>query len=465
MNRHWDTLLSEKRFKESSAEKLEYDNRNSFASDYSRIIFSSSFRRLQDKTQVFPLKRGDFVRTRLTHSLEVSHIASSMGKSIERNLNFSHDKISSILSVAGLIHDLGNPPFGHFGEFVIQKFFKEFFEKNSYNLSQIQKNDLIYFDGNVQTFRILKKLQYLGNEHGYNLTYATLATIIKYPNNSVNGNNKDSENIQEKKFGYFYSEEKDYEKINKTLNLKNKRHPLTFLLEAADDIAYCVADIEDGIQKKLITLEDIKNEIAKYKEKSDERNLNSLVTLEKIINTYENEVMHIKLSKGIKLFEKIVIQKIKIYLQSQMINDTISVFLENEKLLLNGKLKYELLDLGRYASIKNLFKNLAKNKIFNSKERVEIDLLGYQVIQSLMEIFVTSSLDILNNKEQASIYSKGIYSLISENYKLIYEEYELKNSTSIEEKIYHTLKLCTDFISGMTDTFALELYKKLKGIN
>lgn len=465
MNRDWNRLLSPQRFKNTYSQKSQYDNKNSFSNDYSRIIFSSSFRRLQDKTQVFPLKRGDFVRTRLTHSLEVSHIGSSMGKAIERELGFKNDKISSILSVSGLIHDLGNPPFGHFGEFVIQKFFKEFFEKNNYKLSKIQKNDLIFFDGNVQTFRILKKLQYLGNEHGYNLTYATLATIIKYPRDSISGNNKNSKNIQDKKFGYFSSELDDYKEINNSLNLNNKRHPLTYLLEAADDIAYCVADIEDGIQKKLITLEDIKQEIINFKSKSDKKNKLSLKNLEKMICKYEKEIKHIKYSKGTELFEKIVIQKIKIYLQYEMINDTIQIFLENQKIILNGDLTSELLDLGRYASLKNLFKNIVKKRIFTSKERVEIDLLGYQVIKNLLKIFIDASLEILEKGESASIYSKGIYSLISDNYKLIYEEYELKNSNTYEDKIYNTLKLCTDFISGMTDTFALELYKKLTGID
>lgn len=462
MKMNWDTLLNEKRFKKSSSDKLEFDNRNSFSSDYSRIIFSSSFRRLQDKTQVFPLKRGDFVRTRLTHSLEVSHIASSMGKAIEYKKQLKDDKISSILAVAGLIHDIGNPPFGHFGEFVIQKFFKEFFKKNNLNLSQRQENDLIYFDGNVQTFRILKKLQYLGNEFGYNLTYGTLATIIKYPKNSVEGNKKNSLNIEEKKFGYFLSEDLDYKKINDELGLNNNRHPLTYLLEASDDIAYCIADIEDGIQKKLITLEDIKEQIHKYKDRSDEKNLNSLIALDENIKKYELENIHIKKSKGNRLYEKIIIQKIKIYLQSQMINNTISTFLKNEDDILNGIFKRELLDVSSYKEIKNLFKNLAENKIFNSKERVEIDLLGYQVIDTLLNIFVSSALEILDKGKEASIYSKGIYSLISDNYKLIYEEYEMKNAKTKEDKIYNTLKLCTDFISGMTDTFALELYKKLK---
>ncbi|MGL5413767.1 dGTP triphosphohydrolase, partial [Cetobacterium sp.] len=217
----WNKLLCEKRFKQSSNEAYEFDERNEFDKDYSRIISSSSFRRLQDKTQVYPLKRGDFVRTRLTHSLEVSHIASSIGKSIEKYLKRDDQKISSLLSVTGLIHDLGNPPFGHSGEYIIQDFFKEYLKKSGYDniLTSIQKEDLLCFDGNVQTFRILRKLQYLGDKDSYNLTYATLATIMKYPTDSIEGNKKDKGKLIERKFGYFDSEKSDYEKIAQEMGI------------------------------------------------------------------------------------------------------------------------------------------------------------------------------------------------------------------------------------------------------
>lgn len=453
----WNRLLCEKRFKQSSNEAYEFDERNEFDKDYSRIISSSSFRRLQDKTQVYPLKRGDFVRTRLTHSLEVSHIASSIGKSIEKYLQRDDQKISSLLSVAGLIHDLGNPPFGHSGEYIIQDFFKEYLKKSAYDkiLTDVQQKDLIHFDGNVQTFRILKKLQYLGDKDSYNLTYATLATIMKYPIDSTLGNKKDKGKIIERKFGYFDSEKDDYRKIAEEMGIVGKRHPVTFLLEAADDIAYCVADIEDGVQKKFITLNDLKDMLNKIEKKSEE-----LQELIEKIEEYEEKNAKIE---NKSLFEKIVVQKIKIYIQGKMIQEVIKSFIKNEKTILNGDFNKELLDDGSYKDIKNGLKNLAKNKIFQSKERVFTDILAAKVLRKLLNTFIEGMIDWLINGEEASLTSKNIRVLISENYIINYET-ELKECKNKEDEIYTTLKLCVDFISGMTDQFAVDLYKKLQGI-
>lgn len=455
---NWSKLLCEKRFKQSSNEVYEFDERNEFDKDYSRIISSSSFRRLQDKTQVYPLKRGDFVRTRLTHSLEVSHIASSIGKSIEKHLKKKDQKISSLLSVAGLIHDLGNPPFGHSGEYIIQDFFKEYLKRSGYDnvLTNIQKEDLLCFDGNVQTFRILRKLQYLGDKDSYNLTYATLNTIVKYPTNSIEGNKKEKGKLIERKFGYFDSEKSDYDKISEEMGIKGKRHPLTFLLEAADDIAYCVADIEDGVQKKFITLEDLKSMLKNIGEKSVE----AQELLEKI-KEYEEKNREIENNS---LFEKIVVQKIKIYIQGKMIQEAIKSFIKNEKLILNGDFDKELLDDGAYKEIKDGLKSLAKSKIFQSKERVFTDILAAKVLRKLLSIFIEAMIDCLNNGEGASLISRNIRVLISENYIINYQS-ELKECNNIGDRIYTTLKLCVDFISGMTDQFAVDLYKKLQGIN
>lgn len=453
----WNRLLCEKRFKQSSNEAYEFDERNEFDKDYSRIISSSSFRRLQDKTQVYPLKRGDFVRTRLTHSLEVSHIASSIGKSIEKYLQRDDQKISSLLSVAGLIHDLGNPPFGHSGEYIIQDFFKEYLKKSAYDkiLTDVQQKDLIHFDGNVQTFRILKKLQYLGDKDSYNLTYATLATIMKYPTDSMLGNKKDKGKIIERKFGYFDSEKDDYRKIAEEMGIVGKRHPVTFLLEAADDIAYCVADIEDGVQKKFITLDDLKDMLNKIEKKSEE-----LQELIEKIEEYEEKNAKIE---NKSLFEKIVVQKIKIYIQGKMIQEVIKSFIKNEKTILSGDFNKELLDDGSYKDIKNGLKNLAKNKIFQSKERVFTDILAAKVLRKLLNTFIEGMIDWFINGEEASLTSKNIRVLISENYIINYET-ELKECKNKEDEIYTTLKLCVDFISGMTDQFAVDLYKKLQGI-
>ncbi len=262
----WDLLLSEKRFR-IKTQTIVSDGRNPFENDYGRLVSSAPIRRLQDKTQVFPLEQSDFIRTRLTHSLEVSYIASSIGQSIENWLieigeidEKKRGYLSSLLRVSGLVHDLGNPPFGHFGEEAIKKFFKDYFSSDEYKkyeklnqkdvanpiLSDREKADFENFDGNVQTLRVLSKLNYFGDEYGYNLTYSSLSSIIKYPTNSLTGNKGDSESLNEKKFGYFITEEDTYNELNTYLCLNHNRHPAVYLMEAADDIAYSAADIEYG---------------------------------------------------------------------------------------------------------------------------------------------------------------------------------------------------------------------------
>ncbi|MBQ6911765.1 MAG: dNTP triphosphohydrolase [Bacteroidales bacterium] len=219
----WDLLLGEKRFRPKS-ETIETDARNSFDRDYSKLVFSAPVRRLQGKTQVFPLPDDDYPRTRLTHSMEVSFLGGSIGRSIESIL-MGKDEISqecfgylpSLLRVAGLVHDLGNTPFGHFGEKAIGDFFKSFFENNpGCGLSSIEKADLENFDGNVQTFRILTKLHYFGDNLSYNLSYQTLSSVLKYPVDSLTGNKgKSAKSISYKKFGYFQSEVEEFSKRKK----------------------------------------------------------------------------------------------------------------------------------------------------------------------------------------------------------------------------------------------------------
>ena len=254
---NWEQLLSTKRSRGSS-NKNKYlkntDLRSEFEKDYHRIIGSASFRRLQDKTQVFPLDKSDFIRTRLTHSLEVSSFAKSLGQNIGENIllykkdtGFTprmKEDICSILQCAGLIHDIGNPPFGHFGELAI----REWFERNlpvlkfhgkpiDQMLTERMREDLYHFEGNAQALRLVSKLHFLVDEHGMNLTYALLNTIVKYPVASDEIDPK-SGNIKDKKLGYYLADEEIFKEIQKATGTNGKRHPLTFILEAADDIAY-----------------------------------------------------------------------------------------------------------------------------------------------------------------------------------------------------------------------------------
>ena len=266
----WRQLLSTKRSRGPSLRRgAGSDLRSEFEKDYQRIIGSASFRRLQDKTQVFPLDKSDFIRTRLTHSLEVSSFAKSLGQNIGQKLLTGEmdprftmqmkEDICHILQCAGLIHDIGNPPFGHFGELAIREWFErnlkrlEYYGKPVEDILEPQmKEDFYHFEGNAQALRLVTKLHYLVDENGMNLTCALLDTIVKYPVPST-GIDKTTGNIKDGKMGYYYAEQEIYREISRETGTGSNRHPLTYILEAADDLAYSTADIEDAFVKGYIT--------------------------------------------------------------------------------------------------------------------------------------------------------------------------------------------------------------------
>lgn len=275
----WSTLLSPRRERESSEKYRSSDLRSEFEKDYHRIIGSASFRRLQDKTQVFPLDKSDFIRTRLTHSMEVSSLAKSLGQNIGESI-LVHKKDSSftvqmkedicnILQCAGLIHDIGNPPFGHYGEAAIREWFERNLPLLTYHGTSLEellepqmREDFYHFEGNAQALRLVSKLHFLVDENGMNLTYALLNTIIKYPVASTKIH-PESGDIREKKMGYYYADRELFEDIVSETGAGNHRHPLTFILEAADDIAYKTADIEDAFVKRFLTYHSLRDELRK----------------------------------------------------------------------------------------------------------------------------------------------------------------------------------------------------------
>ena len=453
------------------------DGRNPFENDYSRIILSSCFRRLQDKTQVYPLDDSDFIRTRLTHSIEVSAIASSIGASVEQFLlgNRTANKkmgieykghIKSILASAGLLHDMGNTPFGHFGEYAVQEFFKNFFKdpKNEHLTNQLtkeQRSDFENFDANAHVLRLVTKLQYIQDIYGLNLTYATLATLLKYPRSSIEGNKK-SEFISYKKYGYFQSEKETFDLIVENTNIKRRdgkvcRHPLVFLLEAADDIAYSVADIEDGIKKKIITLEDVNNileQVLYYNDDNSRRN----------ITEKEEELfltLKLQIDDGYINSEERIVQIFRARVQNFMIESVVEKFVEEYDSIMNGRFDHELLNVSCAGRIRKAFKEIAKN-IFNDKEIIQNELAGEKVVTNLLILFV-GAVTNMDDKRKLLFQKNGtkesrLYEMISDNYRYIYSYHSSKT-------LYDRLLLVTDYISGMTDYYALRLYKSLNGIS
>ena len=458
MTMKWKKLLSDKRFRDRS-KKDSNDARNAFEDDISRIIFSSAFRRLQDKTQVFPLERDSLVRTRLTHSMEVSNIGRSIGLSVEGKLlkNKAIGEglkgfIPSIVAAAGLIHDLGNPPFGHYGEDAFKNFYKGKNDTLKDWLNEELIEDLLHFDGNVQTFRHLLKLQFLKDKFSYNLSYPTLATIVKYPCSSKEGNKKDASNICQKKYGFFKSEKVKFEEIWTFLGIPAKaRHPLTFILEAADDIAYSANDLEDGVRKNIINSDTF---IKKLDIFIKEENIHSDDPLVEVYNRCK--VIKEQDEAGI---ENCIIEQFRIEAHSRMIKSAVEAFVDesNYNKIMEGKFSSELLEKSEAKNIRKFFSSFARKDVFSSKDVLKLELMGEEVIYGLLSKFFI----IVNAEKEDLEKTKGkegkIYHLISENYRFLHENY------TTDSKI-DRIQLINDYICGMTDSYALQTYRKLTGI-
>ena len=465
-NLDWNRLLCEERLRKSKG-KVEGTNkesdviaRNAFEADYDRIVGSSSVRRLEDKAQVFPLQKNDVVRTRLTHSLEVSAMARSLGKAVGRQLEkrdiFDRamtEKLEAMLQTAGLIHDLGNPPFGHYGESIIREWFVK--EPNIKLQSEQEKKDFEYFDGNVQNLRIVTKLQVMNDVYGANFTYGTLATIIKYPADSV------SRTYSKNKFGYFKSEENIVKKIWDATGLsRNIRHPATYLLEAADDIIYICDDIEDGVKKNCIdwdfTFGEIKNN--EHLQKEEYQKLFKELE-EKEFN--ENMVRREQILAKVRLFRNRV--------QTFLFEKAVQEFMDAYDDIVSGNYKKKEL-LACEEKLIGCLKDVTKEYCFANREVLILELAGKQVLKGLLDIFSEALLGNDVNEEKirsVSLMEGKIYHLISDNYKFIaeydYDKEQYRNFDSMST--YDKVHLIVDYISGMTDSFAVNLYKELTGIS
>lgn len=474
----WELILNKKRIKEYKGSKKGNELRDEFENDYDRILFSASFRRLQDKAQVFPLEKLDFVRTRLTHSLEVSSIAKSLGKSIGNELvNITKDSdekvtfemvedMSNILSCAGLVHDLGNPPFGHFGELAIREWFKSKLSRNcdstytfkyddyTYILSEQEGLDLLNFEGNAQGLRILTKLHFVIDIYGMNLTMGVLNSIIKYPISSLE---LDSSNgYTSKKIGYYKAEEKAFMEIIEATNLKECRNPLVYILEASDDIAYLLGDLEDAFNKKIITHGILKTEYEDFinKEGYEEK------SLEESLFFYLSKNYDIaKEEYGYEAPDEYAIKSFIIKLNKYLREAVIEEFIKSYSDIMNGIYIGDLISNSKANKISLFLRRISKEYVYNNNEIVTNEIVGYNIIHSLLNIFVPATLT--KELKVYKGYEGKVYSLISKNYRFICEQNIEQEDCS---EAYCKLLLVTDFICGMTDSYAAHLYQELKGI-
>lgn len=469
----WNKLLCGDRVRPIIKREGSNDLRSEFEKDYHRIIGSASFRRLQDKTQVFPLDQSDFIRTRLTHSLEVSSFCKSLGQNIARKiiteikdesfeLGFQQD-ICDILQCAGLLHDIGNPPFGHFGESVIREWFKDNLpglcapgsEKSLVDVLNPQmQNDFYHFEGNTQALRVVSKLHYLVDEHGMNLTKALLATIIKYPVSSLDVDNN-SADICCHKMGYYYADRELFRDIEDSCGLNGRRHPLTYILEAADDIAYRTADIEDSFKKGLITYDMLVRELESkcYEDQSDHVYRDLIGTLK---YRYGKGIEH-----GVSDPGEYAVQNWIVAVQGRLIYLATDSFAEHYNEIMDGSFGSELLEGTEGKHIVDALGDIAVKYAFNSEQILKIEVSADRILRYLLDKLVPAAIYYDTDAKSRPIDSRMI-SFISDNYKSIYHIYS--EGKSEEEKLYLRLLLVTDYVCGMTDSYAKRLYQELNGL-
>lgn len=467
---NWNTLLCQDRIRAYQKRTSGNDLRTEFEKDYHRIIGSASFRRLQDKTQVFPLDQSDFVRTRLTHSLEVSSFCKSLGQNVSQQImrlgldpEFDAEKkaaVCDILQCAGLIHDIGNPPFGHFGETAIQDWFRKHLPELQYEgrplqeiLSEQMREDLCHFEGNTQALRLVTKLHYLVDEHGMNLTKALLGAIIKYPVSSLEINEKGGD-IREKKMGYFYADRDTFEDIQRSNGTGSRRHPLAFLLEAADDIAYKTADMEDALKKGCLSYQMLLAELKERCKDAPEQCRQMIDWLEK---RYE-KAQRIHYEKP----EVYAIQNWVVSVQGQMIACATSGFIDHYQSIMEGTYTHDLF-YGTFGEpMMKALGGIAYRYAFCSKPIIKLEIGASVIFDFLLDKFTDAILYYDTDHDRTAVQEK-LLSLISDNHIRIYQTYSEGKGEA--EKLYLRLLLVTDYISGMTDSYAKRLYQELNGIS
>ena len=440
---NWQQLISNKRLGQEVRHPERHDDRSEFKRDYDRLIFSAPFRRMQNKTQVFPLPGSIFVHNRLTHSLEVASVGMSLGNDVARVLKQRHpelagtlfEEIGTIVSTACLAHDMGNPPFGHSGEKAIQAYFREGGgQALQERISNEFWNDLTHFEGNANTFRLLTHRFHGRREGGFVMTYSTLASIVKYPHSSLCGGKKG-------KFGFFCFEEEYFRRIADELGmirlsadgepLRYARHPLVYLVEAADDICYEIMDIEDAHKLRILSFDETMKLLLGFFDEAHRQKIMQRITDEGI--TDNNEKVVYMRACAIGLLE----------------SECARTFVENEQAILDGEFVGSLID---HVSplVRDAYKhctNVSFERIYNSKPVLDVELSGYKIMETLMETLTEAAVS------PEKFHSEQLRKRFSNQYDI--------NSNDFETRIMAVI----DFISGMTDIFALDIYQKIQGIS
>jgi dGTPase len=475
---NWPLLLNkEARRPRSAAGAVRSEGRREFERDFDRILFSTPVRRMADKTQVFPLEAHDAIHTRLTHSHEVSALARGVGLDLVARfgdrvgipIDTDHLRdVSALMAAVGLVHDIGNPPFGHQGEHAIRRWFTEnetrVFDRRC-GVNAAMRQDFLKFEGNAQTFRLVTRLQLVGDEFGLNLTYGALAALLKYTVPSHKASSKAAIAGRHKP-GFFYSERDIVEEVwAKTGLPQEQRHPLTYLVEACDDIAYSTIDVEDTVKKDLASYADVCAHL-----QDSERSGDSTAAVELIKNVIEYSTKKRQdviantaagRSHSPAELDDLSMQLFRVATISAMVRAALDAFVENFPQISVGQFSGDLLEASDASRLRRLLKDFLAQVAFPHRSVLEIELRGSLVISALMDRLWEA---ITGREDRASAAAKRLnpmsaytYSRISENYRRVFE-----NSTPTLPMRYREAQLLTDMVSGMTDSFALSLLKDLR---
>ena len=441
---NWQQLISNKRLGQEHRHTERHDDRTEFKRDYDRLIFSAPFRRLQNKTQVFPLPGSVFVHNRLTHSLEVASVGMSLGSDVAQRITSKKrpelrgtqfEQIGQIVATACLAHDLGNPPFGHSGEKAIQTFFTE--GAGSMLKSSVSSafwDDITHFEGNANAFRLLTH-QFKGRRAGgFVMTYSTLASIVKYPHAS-------SASDKKKKFGFFQSEQPYYQRIADEMGiirlskegepLRYARHPLVYLVEAADDICYEIMDLEDAHKLKILSYEETQDLLLGFFDEENQQKILSRITDEELQDPNEKVVY----------MRACVIGKLE--------NECANAFLAHEDEILSGTLQGSLIDHISECQ-REAYRRCAKlsvERIYRSRPVLDVELSGYKIMATLMEQMTEAVM------HPDRYYSQQLIDRVSSQYDI--------SASDLETRLMAVI----DYIAGMTDVYALDVYQKINGIS
>ncbi|MDX1654823.1 MAG: deoxyguanosinetriphosphate triphosphohydrolase [Candidatus Competibacteraceae bacterium] len=445
----WNRLLSRARLG-TLEQPSERTARTDFQRDFDRIVFSSAFRRLQDKTQVFPLSGSDYVRTRLTHSLEVSSVGRTLGTLVGESIIRRHDlrgiypqDVGAIVAAAALAHDIGNPPFGHSGEDAIRLWFENTHPGRTIleGLAPVQRQDLLRFEGNAQGFRLIARLQSPDNPGGMQLTAATLGAFTKYPRASLIDPVPPGAGFR--KFGFFQDDAGLFADLAHRLGLTPvaegawQRHPLAYLVEAADDICYRIIDVEDAFRLGELCYDQVREGLWPLADWDGQGRVQS--RFQTILRPHER------------------IEYLRAKAIGQVIDQVHGCFMDQEAAILAGTFTEELLDRIPGAGPMGQLRRLGEERVYISRPVVEVEAAGFQVLGGMLEAFVGTVNDIAQRGSGASAKSRMLIHLIPEQF--------VGPGRVPDRDLYRRVLRITDFVSGMTDSYAVGLYKKITGIS